>query len=358
MAALFTAHARALAAAYSDLENQAMAQEQAAPGTPGTLLERTNAGGFRYYALQRYEHDGTRRETYIAGPVGDPKADELADRTRQRISEHREVRESIRLLIREGYAALEPKHYAVVAALGNHGLFAAGGVLVGTHAFEVIVNRLGVRASAFATMDIDIARASHLVLNEVPAGGLLDILRSSGVEFQEVPGFDPRDPPIKFKEKGRSRFTVDLIVASGDMEYSIQYVPELKAHAVALPYFRYLISETQPGAAISRMGCIAVRVPLPERFAIHKLLVAQLRVGRSEKAQKDIRQAAVLMAALGELHPGAIEEAFAKTPTSARTRILKSMTEAARLLSDHPRAMAEVEAILAKRSRKPVTARK
>jgi hypothetical protein len=283
--------------------------------------------------LQQYDRSVVKRESYLAGPIGDPVADKTAQETRKAIAEQRDLVQSIRLLMREGYAALDPKHYAAIAALGNHGVFSKGGVLVGTHAFEVILNRIGIRASAFATTDVDVARAGQLGVHDVPPGGLVEILRSSGLEFEKVAPLDPRQPSIKLKEKGRSRFTLDLLVP----------------YATALPYFRYLISETQPGAALSRLGCVAVRVPLPEKFAIHKLLVSQLRVGRGEKAQKDLRQAAILIAALCEVFPGTIEEAFAKTPVSARSRIKKSMSESAKLLEDHPKALAELDLIAAKR---------
>jgi hypothetical protein len=345
MARLFTMHSRGLAATYADIENQAMAQESAFLRTAGSVLERSNAGGFRYYALQQYDQAGAKRETYLAGPIGNAEADKAAEDMRTRIREQRGVVDSLRLLIREGYSALGPKHYVIIAALGNAGVFSPGGCLVGSHAFEIILNRLGVRASAFPTTDVDVARASRIDIKNLPDGGLLEILRSSGLDFQEVPNFDPRDPPIKFKEKGHSRFTVDLLVPSPDMEYSTASVPELKAHASALPYFKYLISETQPGVAISRTGCVAVRVPLAEKFAIHKLLVSQLRVGKGEKSRKDVQQAAILMAALCELQPGSIQEAFAKTPVSARSRIRKSLAEADKLLSDHPLALAEIERI-------------
>ena len=33
----------------------------------------------------------------------------------------------------------------------------------------------------------------------------------------------------------------------------------------------YLLAETQMAAVLARQGCVAVRVPLPERFALHKL---------------------------------------------------------------------------------------
>jgi hypothetical protein len=90
---------------------------------------------------------------------------------------------------------------------------------------------------------------------------------------------------------------------------------------------------------------VAVRVPAPERFAVHKLIVAQIRKGRPEKSLKDLKQAAVLIAALGENHPGALEAAFAKTPSSSRRHIRRSLQQARKLLEPHPRSWDELAAI-------------
>lgn len=345
MAKLYTSHSRGLAATYADLENHANSQARAPTATPGSVLERTNAGGFRYYALQQYGPDGKRSESYLAGPVGDDKADAIAKEAKAAIAEARDAIESIRLLLREGYAAMDPKPYSVIATISNCGIFSGGGVLVGTYAFEVIVNRLGIRASAFATEDIDIARPAKLALEGVPEGGFLEMIRQSGIDFVTVPNLDPRNPPIKFKEKGRSRFTVDLLVPAEGEEASTKLVPELKAHATALPYFRYLVAESQPGAVISRIGCASVRVPLPERLALHKMVVAQLRVGRPQKSEKDLRQAATLVAALSEKQPGSLGDAFKKTPTSVRRHIRKSFEQMRGLLADHPAAVEEVASL-------------
>jgi len=65
---------------------------------------------------------------------------------------------------------------------------------------------------------------------------------------------------------------------------------------------------------------------LPERFAIHKLIVSRLRTGREAKSEKDVYQACVLCAALAESHPGAIESAVKDVPRRAR-KYLRLATE-------------------------------
>jgi hypothetical protein len=343
MAALFTDHSRALAVLYGDLENHAVAQREVFVGTAGSVIERQNAAGFRFYAHQSYEADGKKRERYLAGPVGSAAADATALQLRADIRELKALVPSLRLLGREGFALVDPKTYATLASLHNHGVFAAGGLLIGSHAYGVLLNRLGARAAAYATEDIDIARSEALAFETMPAQGFLEMLRDSGIEFVEVPKLDHRSPPTSFKQRGRSQFHVDLLVPSPNEEFPVLPVPELKAHATGLPYLQYLLAESQTAALLAREGCCAVRVPLPERFAIHKLLVSQLRVGRGMKSDKDVHQASVLCAALAEHHPGAIESALAAMPRRAR-RYLPPALEAARrhLERDHPRAWEEL----------------
>src|ERR1700749_1950085 len=97
---------------------------------------------------------------------------------------------------------------------------------------------------------------------------------------------------------------VGLVRSAGE-NYSTVAVPELKAHAKGLPYLRYLLSDSQVVPVLSPHGVVLVRVPVPERYAIHKLIVSQLRAKTSTKATKDLLQAAILIDALVERFPGA-----------------------------------------------------
>jgi hypothetical protein len=340
--ALYRRHSAGLAATYADIENHALNQGEVLVGTPGSVTLRENATGAMFYVRQYYDHEGRKKDQYISGSVDSPETLAQVAAWRSRIEEAKDILKTVRLLAREGYATLTPKHLATLAPLSRHGLFEAGAILVGTHAFEVIVNRLGIRAEAFATQDIDIARAAKLALENVPDGGLLELLRESGIDFVDALRLNHAEPATRFMERGRSRFTVDLLVPASGAEAEIHPVPELKTHATALPHLRYLLGESQMGAAMSNHGVVAVRVPVAERFAIHKLLVSQLRTGRPEKSLKDRKQAAVLIAALGELHSGAIEAAFKATPVSSRKRIRKALDQIGDLLAPHPQALEEI----------------
>lgn len=340
---LFTPHRRALTLLYADLENSALSQHEAFIGTAGSVIERTNASGFRFYAHQFYDGDGKKRERYLAGPVGDPKADAAAAELRARIQEIKDIVSSLRLLGREGFNLVDAKTYATLASLHNHGVFAAGGMLIGSHAYGVLLNRLGVRATPYATEDIDIARREALAFEKPPEQGLLEMLKDSGIPFVEVPSLNRKKPSTSFKQRGRSQFHVDLLVPSAKEDFPVVPVAELKAHATGLPYLSYLLAESQMAMLMARVGCCPVRVPLPERFAVHKLVISRLRTGRDAKSEKDVYQACVLCAALAESYPGAIESAAAQTPRRAKKYLALAIESARRFLeSSHSRAWEEL----------------
>jgi hypothetical protein len=308
---------------YGDLENYARGQAAVLPGTPGSVLERRNASGFRFYAHQYYDANGKKVERYLAGPVGDAAADARAKELGQRISEVNAALKNVRLLAREGFKLVDAKTFATLAALRNRQLFEAGALLVGSHAYGALLNQLGARAAQYATQDLE-----------------------SGIAFAEIPQLDKRKPSTSFKEAGNSFFQVDLLAPSATGDIGAVRVPELKAHATALPYLKYLLMESQQSLILAREGCCMVRVPTPERFGIHKLLVSQLRKQRSEKAAMDISQASVLIAVLAERHPGALEAAAKALPLSARKHAKAARPLARAQLHSHPRAIEVLDTIL------------
>ena len=231
---------------------------------------------------------------------------------------------------------MDRKAFYTLASLHNHGLFRAGAMLVGSHAYGALLNAIGVRAVPYATEDVDIARREALALPGVP--GFLEMLRETGIEFFEAPTPDHRAPSTSFAERGGSRLKVDLLVPSKGDEYPTIPVPELKAHAQGLPYLACLLGASQEIPILSSHGAVMVRVPVPERYAIHKLIVSQLRNKTSGKPDKDLRQAATLIEALVERYPGAIEDAAKALPKTA----LRHVARAAKALKQHLPKSAEV----------------
>ncbi len=337
---LFQSVTPSLTTLFGSLDGHAKAGAPVFCGSPGSISVRKNQKGAEYYVHRFYDGASKQRETYL-GLVGEHEA-RIQD-LRAQIEEVNASIPELRLLVREGFQSADPKTYATLASLHRHGLFNAGATLIGSHAFGVLVNQMGIRAPAYATEDVDVARREVLAFDRIPEKNFLEMLRDSGIDFIEIPQLDPKQPASSFKQQGVSRFHVDLLVPSPDAEIRIVAVPELKAHATALPFLSYVLGQTQIATLISREGCCPVRVPVAERFAVHKLVVSQLRSNRIAKTDKDIFQASVVLAALGEKFPGAIESAVRDLPVSARKYLADSKRFVSERLEAHPRAAEEFE---------------
>jgi hypothetical protein len=174
------------------------------------------------------------------------------------------------------------------------------------------------------------------------------MLRETGIPFFEVPSLNRRAPSTSFAERGGSRLRVDLLVPSSNDEYPTVPIPELGAHAKGVPHLAYLLGHSQHVPVLSPHGVVMVRVPVPERFAVHKLIVSQLRTRGAGKSENDLTQAATLMEAVSERFPGAVEDALAAAPRRASKHIVRAV----KALQRHLPAAAE-NAWEALRSRKP-----
>ena len=329
---LYRSHDQAYCTQFANVEQTAASQDQVLVGAPGSVIEHRR-GEHVYYARQYMDPEGRKREQSLGGPQGDEKVDEHVLEMRQRIELSKGLIERIRELAKLGFQVADNKAAATVAVLYNHGIFQAGAVLIGSHAFAVLLNGLGVRAVGYMTEDVDIAREHQLALHEVPPGGVLDILRETGISFVEVPALERGAPSTSFKQAGTARLHVDLLVPSSGATYPVIAVPELKAHATGLPFLAYLLRKTHMSTLLSRHGAIPVRVPDPARFAVHKLLVAKLRMTHLGKAGKDLQQACTLLAMLGEHRSGDIEAACAELPKSADVHLRKVLPDAERVLA-------------------------
>jgi hypothetical protein len=315
-------HEKALMLLFAELESTAADQREAFLGTPGTLTERANENETKFWVHRYSDGLGRRRETYLGTADDNAAIARIAD-LRNRIQVANATISRVRVLARAGFATADRKTYSTLASLHNHGLFRAGAVLIGSHAFGVLLNVLGVKAVPYATEDVDIARREQLALTGIPP--FLKMLRETGIEFFAVPSLNRRGHPTSYAEPGGSRLKVDLLVPSPDENYPTIPVPELKAYAQGLPYLKYLLGNSQKAPILSPHGVVMVRVPVPERYAIHKLIVSQLRGTTSSKTTKDLRQAATLIEALVEQFPGAVEDALSAVPKSSTRYVRRAI---------------------------------
>jgi len=331
---------------YAELLEQLAAYEaaRAIGHTPGSFVTKTIKGQ-EYYYFQHMGPGGAKHQTYLGRR--DSALDALAERFaegRLSLASEQESIERLAALLRAGGAMLTDGPSArVLRGLADAGIFHAGAVLVGTHAFIVLGNLLGVRwESSLRTQDVDIAADPGLAI--AAPGASVDLpsaLDSLQMGFLPVPGLDPKSPTTSFKVRGRA-LRVDLLTPATRARSQPMIVPRFAAAAQPLRFLDYVI-ESPVRAAVVDGGAAAVNVPDPARFALHKLIVAGERpAAMAAKREKDLVQAAQLLEVLGEDRPGDLTlawEALAARGGAWVKRVARSLPALERVSPDAARSV-------------------
>ena len=296
-------------------------------GTP-TRVERKG----RVYWYDTYRVGSDVKKAYIG-----EDSDALRARL-QRIETLRQDSESrrrnrarlIRLLRAEGFLGVDAATGSLLNALASAGVFRLGGTVVGTHAFRLYEGELGVRFAfdqTAQTGDIDIASFERLsiALDDTVSQPLENVLRD--FSFEPVPSLDP-GKVWRWKQT-RNETMIEFLTPSFTGAEDLRPLPALGVHAQSLRYLNYLLAEPILAAVTYRDG-VLVQIPRPERFAIHKLIVADRRREGPDslKAVKDRLQAEFLVKVLAADRPDdlrdAVEDALSRGKRW-RERILASV---------------------------------
>ncbi|WP_424987104.1 nucleotidyltransferase family protein [Microbulbifer sp. S227A] len=234
---------------------------------------------------------------------------DLAGQDRAREKERARL---MRILRAEGVRTADINTGQIVSAMARTGVFRLGGTLVGTNAFLCYEGELGVRIgfdAAAQTDDIDIASFERLSLViddrvETPLGEVFGDLK-----FEPVPALDRRHV-WRWRQTDRQTM-VEFLTPSFDDQEGLRELPALGVSAQSLHHLNYLIAEPLQVPFLYRYGAL-VQVPRPERFAIHKLIVADRRRDGpdSAKSGKDRAQAAFLIDALARERPVELADAY------------------------------------------------
>lgn len=322
-------HNDALQTLYSSVTERAATQGQVPLHSPGSAAQKT-VDGKTYLYWRVYLASGKHKETSL-GRAGEPDTEAALEVKLLESAEMRNLGADVQVLRKAGFAAADNSSALTIATLFNAGIFSHGGVLVGSHAFGSLLNSLGVRLPAnYRTEDIDIGSAGNISVAIPEERSFLDILRDSSLPFLEVPELDSRKPSTSFKARGQP-LKVDLLVP-GTAAYETKPLPHLRAHATGLPYFRYLVSNPAQGFVLGKEHAIPVMLPDPARFALHKLIVSTLRTAsHALKADKDRRQASVLIDALMERFPEWLTSAAEELEETARPKVAMAATRALNL---------------------------
>jgi hypothetical protein len=277
-------------------------------GTP--TLETRNG---RRYWYDVYRIGTSVRKTYVGEDTPDlavalARNRDLAETAAARAAARTRL---VRILRAEGYLSVEGTVGSLLAAAARIGVFRLGGTLVGTHAFRLYEGELGIRISSdqmAQTGDVDIAQFERLslALDDRVEEDMAETFKT--LEFDPVPSLDGNS--IWKWRQTRSDLLIEFLTPSFRPEEDIRDLPALGVSAQSLHFLNYLIADPIEAAALYRSG-VLVQVPRPERFAIHKLIVADRRRGGPDalKSVKDRAQAALLIETLAEDRPDELHEA-------------------------------------------------
>lgn len=294
-----------------------------------------------------FEETQPKKSRKYVGPADDPDIAKRVDTFQHIKDDLRSRRKLVSTLTREaGLVAPERFTGAIVEALGHAGIFRLRGVLVGTVAFQTYGGLLGVKlpGASLQTGDADFAQhysISAEVQDSLPP--IIEILRDVDPTFRPVP--HRSDPMLATQFENSARYKVEFLTPNrGSDEYTdhASPMPALGgASAQPLRFLDFLIHEPVRTVLLHRSG-VPVVVPAPERYAIHKLIVASRRQSDANggaKREKDLHQASLMVEALRTTRRldelgYAFEEAFNRGP-SWREAIEKGL----RLLPDKPREL-------------------
>lgn len=295
-------------AAYHDLLR--LVQDEQVGQIIGTPTRVSVKGRVFWYDKFRVGSDMAQR--YI-GPDSPALQDRLArlDALKEaREARRRERTRLVRLLRADGYTPTDQTTGSLLNAFSRTGVFRLGGTLIGTVAFRHYEGELGVILGADAlaqTGDMDIAsfeRLSFAIGDQVDTP-LEEVFKS--LKFVPSPSLDPQRIWRWAQSSGE---TLVEFLMSAQGEESLRDLPALGVSAMALRHLDYLIEDPIPAVSLYRSG-VLVQIPRPERYAVHKLIVAERRrEGDRLKAQKDRAQAALLIAVLAETRPDELREAY------------------------------------------------
>lgn len=280
-----------------------------APALGGAFVSKRIKG--KTYWYHQTDTVAGRKQTYL----GLASADLLADIAKRKgeMALHRELlAERRRLVAMLGAAGahLEKGRVAkIIGKLSDAGLFNAGGVMVGSFAFACYGNMLGVKTSSALSRTEDIDFSLERTIDVAFNRNMREVLLETEPELRIPVQINPRIIPFEMvtPDGFKVEFLTTKSFAAEDTPVNIE---RFNVYAQPLEFMDYLLADAQMAVVLNGAG-IAVAVPNPARFAMHKLAISQLRpIGMQAKIHKDIAQASALLNILSQDNPGALIQAM------------------------------------------------
>jgi hypothetical protein len=247
-----------------------------------------------------------------------------------------------------GCMTVIPQHFAVINRMAEYGLFRAGGVLIGTHAFIAMANMLGVRwTSGWRTSDVDVAHAGKnvsLALAQNTGADMHDAITSLEMGF--LPQHSLASGPGATYITARKDIRIDLLTTAGRKADAYRYEP-LNVSLQPLKFMEFSLEKTTQTVLLSGEQAVAVNVPSPMRFAMHKLVImGEREVAFQMKIGKDAAQVAALVQYGLARSPSALKAAAADLMSRGpgwRSRAREGVRHVA---AHHPQIASQLQELL------------
>ncbi|WP_035725925.1 nucleotidyltransferase family protein [Fodinicurvata fenggangensis] len=288
-------------------------------GSGGSAYAREVKGRRYWYWRAPTEHGERPAPRYI-GPESEQVLARI-DRLKDEVESRRDRRDMVRALRAARLPVPDPRTGDVLAALAEAGAFRLRATLIGSVAFQCYAGLLGVRlpASLSRTGDVNIAQFHSIALavEDSIEENLESLLKRVDRRFRAV--LDPfesgRTLRYVLEVSGQETYSLDILSPlRGPERGRLTRLRALRSDAHLMRFLDYLLYQEQNAVVLHGAG-VPVNVPAPERYALHKLIVAQLRqasAGSQAKAGKDLEQAQALIAILAETRPDDLRDAWSE----------------------------------------------
>ncbi|MGE0148940.1 MAG: GSU2403 family nucleotidyltransferase fold protein [Parvibaculaceae bacterium] len=280
------------------------------------LFKKRKVNG-RTYWYYKPSQKGTdpRPEKYV-GPADDPEIAKRVSAFASIKDDYQRRRKLVSTLRREARLfGPNTRIGDLIEALWKAGVFRLRACLVGTVAYQAYGTVLGYRLAdtAMQTGDIDIAQFKSIsiaVEDSIPP--VLNVLQAVDEKFKPLPGLNDEEGTTRFA--GRDGLRVEFLTPNQGSDDQTRHPIPLPALGGAagepLRFLDYLIYEPVRTVMLHKGG-IPVLVPQPQRYSVHKMIVATRRPAGASKEVKDLRQAnSIAMALLETRRPNDLVEAF------------------------------------------------
>lgn len=286
---------------YADLTSSVLACSIDRSFPAGTNFQLRTISGRRYWYARL--PDGSQK--YL-GPDKPPLSEIVASERDLKVldSENRAIIRSFRA---NGFPLPGDNPGRVLASLSDSGFFRLRGVLVGTLAYQTYLPMFGENIRAFhsnlaksgamaasRTGDLDFAlfHSIAIAIDDKLDAPFMDAIGKAEA-FEQIPAFLGDGMLPQWRDK-RSGLRVDLLTPFvPPLEEDNAWLPTISASGVKLMFLDFLIYEEIPAVVLHGSG-IAVNVPQPHRYAVHKLIISQER-RNPVKREKDLIQAYALL---------------------------------------------------------------